>query len=70
MQMTQEKTNLDRIIGMKGVVTEEIDELIIGEVKVDGKRWSAISKSKLKVGDVVRILKINGVKLEVERWEE
>ena len=66
----KEKTNLDRIIGMKGVVTEEIDELIIGEVKVDGKRWSAISKSKLKVGDVVRILKINGVKLEVERWEE
>ena len=66
----KEKTNLDRIIGMKGDVTEEIHELIIGEVNLDGIRWSAISKSKLKVGDVVRILKINGVKLEVERWEE
>ena len=66
----KERTNLDRIIGMKGVVTEYIDEMNVGEVKVDGKRWSAISSNALKVGDKVKILKINGVKLEVERWEE
>lgn len=66
----KERTNLDRIVGMKGVVTEYIDEMNVGEVKVDGKRWSAISSSALKVGDKVKILKINGVKLEVERWEE
>lgn len=66
----KEKTNLDRIIGMKGVVTEEIEELNAGEVKVDGKHWTAISKSPLKKGEVVKILKINGVKVEVERWEE
>ena len=66
----KEKTNLDRIIGMKGVVTEEIDDLTVGEVKVDGKKWSATSKTKLEQGEVVKILKINGVKLEVERWEE
>ena len=64
------KTNFDRIIGMKGVVTEYIDELNVGEVKVDGKRWSAISSTKLNVGETVKILKINGVKLKVERWEE
>lgn len=66
----KEKTNLDRIIGMKGVVTEVIDELKVGEVKVDGKAWSAVASTKLSVGEVVKILKINGVKLEVERWEE
>lgn len=66
----KEKTNFDRIIGMKGVVTEDIEELKIGEVKVDGKRWSAISEQHLKEGEKVKILKINGVKLEVERWEE
>ena len=66
----KEKTNFDRIIGMKGVVTEPIDDTIIGEVKVDGKKWSAISNKKLEVGDMVKILKINGVKLIVERWEE
>lgn len=66
----KEKTNLDRIIGMKGVVTEEINEMNVGEVKVDGKRWSAISNTTLKIGETVKILKIKGVKLEVERWEE
>lgn len=66
----KEKTNFDRIIGMKGVVTEDIEELKVGEVKVDGKHWSAISEQSLQKGEKVKILKINGVKLEVERWEE
>lgn len=66
----KEKTNFDRIIGMKGVVTEKIEELKVGEVKVDGKKWSAISKKPLEEGEKVKILKIEGVKVEVERWEE
>ena len=66
----KEKTNLDRIIGMRAIVTEPIEEMTIGEVKVDGKRWSATSSTTLKVGEKVKILKIKGVKLEVERWEE
>ncbi len=67
--VTKEKTNLDRIIGMKGVVTEDIDGLN-GEVKVDGKKWSAYSKETLEKGQIVKILKIKGVKVEVKRWEE
>lgn len=66
----KEKTNLDRVIGMKGIVTLDIDENNVGEVKVDGKKWSAVSKQSLKVGDKVKILKIDGVKLEVKSWEE
>lgn len=66
----QEKTNLDRVIGMKGIVTEDITKNNIGEVKVDGKKWSAVSKHSLKKDTQVKILKINGVKLEVESWEE
>lgn len=64
------KTNFDRVIGMKGVVTEDIDELVVGEVKVDGKKWSAISSEKIGVGEMVKVLNIKGVKLEVKRWEE
>lgn len=66
----KEKTNLDRIIGMKGIVTEEIKKMDIGEVKVDGKRWSAISNKNLPKGSTVKVLKIKGVKLEVKEWEE
>ncbi len=61
-----ESTNLDRIIGMTGIVTEEIKKNSTGEVKVDGKRWTAYADKNIKVDSVVKILKINGVKIKVE----
>ena len=61
------KTNLDRVIGMTGIVTEEIKKNVIGEVKVDGKKWSAIANRKIEVGAEVTILAIDGVKLKVEK---
>lgn len=63
-------TNLDRVIGMEGIVTEEITKFKIGEVKVDGKKWSAISNEKIKVGEEVIIEDIDGVKLIVRKEEE
>jgi len=62
-----EKTNLDRVIGMTGIVTEEIKRNVIGEVKVDGKRWSAVSDKKIEVGSIVEVLEIDGVKLMVKK---
>ncbi len=63
------KTNLDRVIGMDGIVTGEITRFKIGEVKVDGKRWSAISDEKIKEGEHVVIEAIDGVKLVVKKGE-
>ncbi len=63
------KTNLDRVIGMEGIVTHEITKFKIGEVKVDGKRWSAISDEKIKEGEHVIIEAIDGVKLVVKKGE-
>lgn len=60
-------TNLDRVIGMTGIVTEEISKNTVGEVKVDGKKWSAISNKKIAVGQEVIIKDIEGVKLIVEK---
>lgn len=65
-----EKTNVDRIIGMKGKVTEKIEKDGIGEVKVDGKLWSAYSDKEIKVGSTIKVLSINSVKLKVEECEE
>ena len=64
------RTNFDRIIGKKGLVTEKIEKLKVGEVKVDGKRWSAISKDIIDVGTIVIIEDIDGVKLIVRKGEE
>ena len=64
------RTNIDRVIGMTGVVTEEIKKNQIGEVKVDGKTWSAISDKKIAVGEEVIIDAIDGVKLVVRKEDE
>lgn len=69
MNVEKVKTNLDRVIGMKGVVTEKIMPLKFGEVKVDGKKWTAFSDEELNEDDVVKILSIDGVKLKVQKWE-
>lgn len=63
-------TNLDRVIGDIGIVTEDIDEFKNGEVKVDGKTWTATSKETLKVGTKVKIVSLNGVKLNVKSIKE
>lgn len=64
------KTNIDRIIGMKGIVTEDITKDNIGEVKVDGKKWSAYSDADISKGSYVKVLSINSVKIKVEKWKE
>ena len=63
-------TNLDRVIGKVGVVTEKIEKDGIGEVKVLGKRWSAYSNKEIEVNKKVKVLSINGVKLKVEEFKE
>lgn len=64
------KTNIDRIIGMQGIVTEKITKKIPGEVKVDGKRWTAIADENIPVDTTVKILEINSTKLKVKREED
>lgn len=64
------KTNADRCIGQEGVVIEEINNLLpSGQVKVDGKVWTARSKSPdvtIPKDSIVLIEKIDGVKLIVK----
>ena len=63
-------TNLDRVIGKVGVVTEKIENDGIGEVKVLGKRWSAYSNKEIEANRKIKVLSINGVKLKVEEFKE
>ena len=64
-------TNADMGIGKDAVVTEEIDNLHgKGAVTLDGKIWTARMENeeqRAAPGEIVRILRIEGVKLIVER---
>ncbi len=64
-----EKTNADRCIGQEAVVIEEIDNLApTGQVKADGKVWTARSANgeKIPKDSIVTVEKIDGVKLIVQ----
>ena len=64
-------TNADMGIGKDAIVTEEIDNLHgKGAVTLDGKIWTARmeqEEQRAVPGEIVRILRIEGVKLIVER---
>ena len=64
------KTNIDRIIGMEGIITEKITKKTSGVVKVDGKYWTAIADETIEENTSVKILEINSTKLKVEKIEE
>ena len=66
----KEKTNLDRVVGMEGIVTKKITKNTSGEVKVDGKKWSAYADTNISKGENIKVLSINSVKLKVKKWEE
>lgn len=61
------RTNVDAIIGERGIVSEKIDNLAgCGQVRVNGQVWSARSMdpaSVLTPGEVVTVVAIEGVKL-------
>ena len=64
------RTNADMLIGRTGIVTKKITKTDIGEVKIDGKYWSAKANKKIKEGSKVEILAIEGVKLIVKEKED
>ncbi len=67
------RTNVESLVGKQAIVISEIDNLQgIGQVTVNGQEWSARSmedKVHFQVGEVVRIVAINGVKLVVRMDE-
>lgn len=65
-------TNADRVLGATARVTEAIDNAVpVGAVYVDGKTWSARSEhgTTIAAGTMVRILRMEGVRLFVEEME-
>ena len=64
-----EPTNADRVIGAQAQVTEDIDNIRgRGAVIIRGMAWSARSQdgSAIPAGTMVRVLRIEGVKVFVE----
>jgi len=60
----------NQIIGMKGIVTEEINKNQLGEVKVADKIWNAYSDKDISINALIEVLEINDLKLKVKEIKE
>ena len=66
------KTNADRVIDSIAIVTKEIKNDTIGEVKVESRYWRAIplNNETFSVGEKVRVNAISGTKLIVSSLKQ
>ncbi len=68
---TRAKTNLEALVGKTALVEEMIDTPNdMGKVKLDGMEWSAKTENLeeiIPVGELVKVIKIEGVKLVVKK---
>lgn len=66
------KTNVDSLIGKKGIVHVAIAPYKVGQVKVNGQIWTAateIDEMDVAVGVEIQVLRVDGVKLIVKPVE-
>ncbi len=65
------KTNLDALVGKTAVVEQMIDTANeLGKVKLDGMEWSAKTDNLEEIipaGELVKVVKVEGVKLIVKK---
>lgn len=61
------RTNASSLIGQEAVCIKQIVDNERGEVKIQGKIWTAISNENIYEKERVVVLAINGVKLVVKR---
>ena len=72
IEKKSEKTNIDALIGKEAIAEEDISARQPGRVKVGGISWAAYIRNDslpVKKGEFVKIIAIDGVKLEVEKIE-
>ena len=63
----KEKTNIDVIIGRRGIVLQSLTPGVNGLVKVGNEEWSARAEESIEKGEVIVVIAINGVTLNVEK---
>lgn len=69
----QVDTNIDEIVGKRGIMTDEYTDLHQGEVKINGVLWTAINTNeneKIEKGTKVTVVAVEGNKLIVKIMKE
>ena len=65
----EEKTNIDAIIGRKGIVLKSIARYSDGQIKIDNVRWRARAEENIDEGGEVVVTGVRGATLIVNKIE-
>ena len=65
LKIQTKSTNIENLIGKRGVVTQEIGLHKAGQIKVGSEVWRATSDHKISEGTEVKIEEIHGVSAHV-----
>jgi membrane protein implicated in regulation of membrane protease activity len=65
----EEKTNIDTIVGKKGMVHKAITQYDEGQVKVGYEDWRARADEDIPEGEEVEVVEISGVTLTVKKYK-
>ena len=63
------KIGAERFVGKIGIAVEDFQENGYGRVEIENQIWLAKSKDKIKNGDKVKIVGVEGVSLIVKKFE-
>lgn len=69
LKIGKEKTNVDSLVEQEAVVTKKITKFERGEIKSQGKYWTAIPEKdeEINEGDACFIVKFDGIKAVVRK---
>ncbi len=66
-QTRKAKTNIDTIIGAKGIVVKNITKYTPGRIHIGGVRWRAMADEEIGEGQEVTVMDIRGTTLTVKK---
>ena len=71
LQNSDEKTNVDSMVGSVHELLKEVNAKELGEIKVNGVVWRVLSKNNetIEAGSNVKIVEVHGNKFVVEKGE-
>jgi len=61
-------TGVEQLVGQTAVALADTERT--GLVRVRGELWQAVMREPVKTGELLRILQVDGLTLQVERWRE
>ena len=65
--MKKTRTNIDAIVGQRGVVLRNIERNVDGLVKIGNEQWKACAEEDIREGTEIVVNDIRGATITVEK---